>query len=134
LGDNASRRIGKLGIVLALVVLAVVTTHPIVAQNVSGRLFEDRDGDGVLDPGEPLLPGIEIDLAGTQDGGTPLAQTTFSGADGVFAFASGDGCYLLAPPLPPGRCATRSFTTSAAAGSRSSWRRSISPWRTPTSW
>lgn len=95
---------------LPLGMLALVAALPAFAQSVEGRLFEDRDDDGVLDPGEPTLQGVVIDLVGTPDAGGTFDQSATTGADGVFSFAPGDGCYLLRPRDPAGwrRSPTRS--------------------------
>jgi hypothetical protein len=53
-------------------------------------VWEDRDRDGVRDPGEPGVPGVRVTLyAG--DSTTPLGSTT-TGPDGSFSFGN----------LPPG--------------------------------
>jgi len=83
-------------------ILAFALAAPTAAQTVSGLLFEDRDGDGIHDPGEPLLAGVQVDLAGMQSGAVPLMTSMTTGADGIFQFAPGDGAYLLAPIDPPG--------------------------------
>ena len=87
---------------MAAGLLALTLAAPVAAQTVSGLLFDDRDGDGIHDPGEPFLAGIQVNLAGMQSGAVPLAISTTSGADGVFQFAPGDGAYLLAPVDPAG--------------------------------
>lgn len=84
---------------LALVLLTAPAAH---AQQVSGRLFEDRDADGIRDPGEPALTGVDVRLYGTASGGGAVDAVVPTAADGAWAFAPGDGCYLVAPAEPPG--------------------------------
>lgn len=90
---------------------------PVGAQTVSGMLFEDRDGDGIHDPGEPLIAGLQVDLAGMQAGLVPFAASMTTAADGIFQFAPGDGVYLLAPVDPPGWRLGSSRSDGFAAGS-----------------
>ena len=85
---------------LAAVVL-VAAAQPAPAQNVGGRIFDDRDADGIQDPGEPGLPGVSVRLFGTAASGA-VDQAATTVADGSFGFAPGNGCYLLAPEDPPG--------------------------------
>ncbi len=75
---------------------------PVSAQSISGQVFEDRDGDGILDPGEPLLSGIQIDLFGQKDAGGGIDQTIMTNESGYFSFSPGNGCYLLLPHNPEG--------------------------------
>jgi lysophospholipase L1-like esterase len=72
------------------------------AQNVSGTTYEDRDADGIHDVDEPSLPGVAVRLFGTLDAGGAFDDTVASAADGGFAFAPGDGCFLLGPVDPAG--------------------------------
>lgn len=106
-GPSAPRRIrrsaiARHGVGLLAALLAIAIAPPINAQTVSGILFDDRDGDGIYDPGEPLLSGIRVDLAGMQSGAIPLSTSMTTGVNGVFQFMPGDGVYLLAPVDPPG--------------------------------
>ena len=48
---------------LAVPALLLLFALPAAAQ-VSGTVFEDRDGDGIRDPGEPALPGVSVALFG----------------------------------------------------------------------
>jgi len=72
------------------------------AQTVSGAAFEDRDGDGIHDAGEPALPGVQLELFGRRDAGGAYDQTVSSGTDGTYSFSPGNGCYVLLPADPPG--------------------------------
>jgi hypothetical protein len=75
---------------------------PCAAQGVSGTAFEDRNGNGVRDAGEPAVPGVPVTLFGVPDSGGSLDQTVPTAADGSYAFAPGNGCYLVAPQDPDG--------------------------------
>ena len=121
--------------VLAVIVLAAAGLSR--AQTLTGTVFEDRDGDGIIDVGEPLLAGVMVDLSGTQAGGASFAQTIVTGTDGLFSFSPGQGAYLIAPVDPPGwrlsvtrpTFSTRSpppatFFRSAGPASRNSTRES----------
>lgn len=48
--------------------------------SIDGIKFEDLDGDGILDPGEPGLPGWTINLAG------PVPGVTVTGVGGAYSF------------------------------------------------
>lgn len=72
------------------------------AQSVSGAAFEDRNGNGIKDPGEPALSGVQVELYGVRDAGGGFDQTLASAADGSFSLAPGNGCYLLRASDPPG--------------------------------
>ncbi len=69
---------------------------PSVAQTVSGTIFEDRNGNGIHDAGEPLLEGVGVNLFGSPDAGGTWDQSTATGPDGAWSFAPGDGCYVMA--------------------------------------
>ena len=85
-----------------LLALAIVSATPALAQTVSGSAYEDRNDNGVRDPGEPALPGVEVELFGTRDAGGAFDQTTTTDGAGGFSIAPGNGCYLLLPQDPPG--------------------------------
>jgi lysophospholipase L1-like esterase len=70
------------------------------AQEVSGVLFDDRNGNGQHDAGEPVLEGWNVDLLGESSSQGSLDQSTLSGVDGRYQFLPNDGCYLLAPDPP----------------------------------
>ncbi len=89
--------------VLLLAALVIPVAGLSEAQTLTGTIFEDRDGDGIVDPGEPVLAGVMVDLSGTPAGGTPFAQIIVTGADGLFSFSPGQGATLTTnPTLPPG--------------------------------
>ena len=61
------KKLAPLPVLLCLLVAG--TSVPAFSQSVSGTAFEDRNGNGILDPGEPVLPGIPVRLVGVQDAG-----------------------------------------------------------------
>jgi hypothetical protein len=90
-----------LAVVFVVVVGMSATVSSTLAQNVAGQLFEDRNDNGIRDPGEPALEGVPVRLFGTASGGA-VDQILASAADGTFSFAPGNGCYLLSTDDPPG--------------------------------
>ena len=48
--------------------------------------FEDVDGDGIQDAGEPGIPGVTVTLNGTTGNGTAVTQTTTTDASGLYLF------------------------------------------------
>ena len=71
---------------------------------VRGTVFEDRDGDGVRDAGEPGLAGAVVTLA-TMSGST--VGVRYPGADGAFAFTGlAPATYHLTETNPPGTTST----------------------------
>lgn len=85
----------------AALALSAVVSHPL-AQNVTGHVFEDRNGNGVLDAGEPGVPGVAVRLWGTVGGAGAFDATVATPGSGVFSFSPGDGCYVLQPEDPSG--------------------------------
>src|SRR5262249_24698648 len=66
--------------------------------SISGTKFNDVNGNGVRDPGEPGLSGVTIQLAGPA---TSLTTTTT--ASGDFSFSGlAAGTYTLSEVVPPG--------------------------------
>ena len=62
---------------------------------ISGTVFEDQDGDGVQDGGEPGISGVTVDLGGTATG------STTTGSNGTYQFAGlGDGTYSVTEHQP----------------------------------
>ncbi|MBD3867316.1 MAG: hypothetical protein IFK94_04240 [Acidobacteria bacterium] len=79
---------------LALVFVAAAVPS-LMAQSVEGTLFEDLNGNGIHDAGEPALPGIPVALYGSPAAGGTVDQTSLTGAAGDYTFTPGNGCYLL---------------------------------------
>jgi lysophospholipase L1-like esterase len=87
---------------LGTLVLIALTSSSALAQNVSGHAFEDRNANGIQDPGEPSLPGVSVRLAGKQDAGPLVDATVPTDGTGSFLFSPGNGCYVLQPADPAG--------------------------------
>jgi hypothetical protein len=79
------------------VAFALLAVSPSVAQVISGTIYDDRDGDGIRDPGEPGIGGVEVRLYGAA-----FDQTVVTASDGSYSFSPGDGQYLIAPIDPAG--------------------------------
>ena len=82
--------------------LAAIGVAPCYGQAVSGTTFEDRNADGIRNPGEPAIPGVNVTLFGTRDVGGAFDQTVATAGDGTFTLAAGNGCYLLGAADPAG--------------------------------
>lgn len=55
--------------------------------NLTGRVYEDRNSNGVNDAGDLGIPGASVILTGTPFSGLPsVSLTTFSGQNGDYAF------------------------------------------------
>ncbi|MCC6612838.1 MAG: isopeptide-forming domain-containing fimbrial protein [Anaerolineae bacterium] len=51
------------------------------------RVWNDVNGDGVQDAGEPGIPGLMLTLTGLDSFANPITKTTTTGADGIYTFA-----------------------------------------------
>jgi len=85
--------IGAAAVIALGVTFAPTASH---AQGVqlSGEVFNDLNGNGVLNPGEPGLSGWTVDLLTTSN---VLVATTSTDASGIYAVSEpGPGSYTLA--------------------------------------
>jgi len=76
--------------------------------SLGDRVWQDRDGNGVQDPGEPGLAGVTIELRSAID--TSLLTSTLTDSDGAYSFtglAAGD--YLVVVLAPAGYLPTYDF-------------------------
>lgn len=89
---------------LPAVVLVTIVVFPSAAlpQEVSGWVFDDRDGDGVQDSGEPPLEGLSIGIFGRTSSSTPVDVADLTAPDGSWSFTPGDGCYIIDFEEPQG--------------------------------
>ena len=93
------RRLRLAAVTLALG--AMLAAAPVaLAQTVSGQVFEDRNANGILDPGEPLLQGFAVELYGQSDLQGAVDTSVATDAAGGFSFSPGNGNYLLRPVVP----------------------------------
>ncbi|MET3464246.1 SdrD B-like domain-containing protein [Variovorax atrisoli] len=83
---------------------------------LSGRVYEDLNGNGLIDGGEPAIAGVTIRLSGTDSSGNPIALTTTTDAGGNWSFTVPAGTYSVVEDQPaaylPG--ITRAGTVSGA--------------------
>ena len=68
--------------------------------SVGDLVWFDTDADGVQDPGEPGIPGVELTITNADDPGAPVLDVF--GNPVTTALTDADGNYLFAD-LPPGR-------------------------------
>ncbi|MGB8362308.1 MAG: SdrD B-like domain-containing protein, partial [Acidimicrobiia bacterium] len=91
-----------------------VVVSPEALASLSGMKWEDIDGDGARDPGEPAMQGVSIyldlDDDGTLDSGEPATVTA---ADGSYSFDGlVPGLWVVREVVPSGY--TQTFPTAAA--------------------
>jgi uncharacterized repeat protein (TIGR01451 family) len=67
-------------------------------QGIVGGVYEDLDGDGVQDPGEPGIPGVLITLSN--------GMTTTTDATGAYTFTVTPGVYTITESTPAGYYST----------------------------
>jgi hypothetical protein len=60
-----------------------------------GVKFEDLDGDGVKDAGEPGIAGWDVHVFGTDGAGNPYHDTSTTDATGTYAFSLPPGSYTV---------------------------------------
>ncbi|MEQ1858296.1 MAG: SdrD B-like domain-containing protein [Chthoniobacteraceae bacterium] len=71
--------------------------------SLSGIVFDDRDNDGNVDPGESGIGGATISLSGTDDRGNPVSVTLATQPDGTYNFpALRPGTYTITETQPAG--------------------------------
>jgi hypothetical protein len=76
----------------------------------SGTKFNDLNGNGQRDAGEPGLAGVTIHLFGTDGLGNPVHVHRTTDANGAYSFSVPPGAYTVCESVPAGF--TQSFPTS----------------------
>jgi hypothetical protein len=70
---------------------------------LSGTVFRDDNDNGVQDPGEPGIPGVEVVLSGTQADGTEILRTATTDVLGDYVFTELlGGSYSVEETQPAG--------------------------------
>lgn len=90
-----------------LVSLLSATANAAVGGSVSGRVFQDTNGNGVLDGGEPGIAGVSVTSDLNADGSVENTQITDVNGNYTF-FSLSAGTYRIRQILPAG-----AFQTSA---------------------
>ena len=76
---------------------------PLPLGEISGSVFIDQDGNGIFDPGEEGIPGVEITLLGTDTYGDPVNIVVFTDANGGYSFTDlNAGNYRVIETQPQG--------------------------------
>ena len=68
---------------------------------IGNRVWDDLDGDGIQDPGEPGVEGVVVNLYDASDLVTPISTTITSGG-GLYGFAVAPGAYVVEFVAPGG--------------------------------
>ena len=90
------------GVGLILPVGPVSAIETVVSSSIGDLVWEDSNGNGVFDLGEPPIDGIVVSLSGTDSDGNPVALNTVTSGGGRYDFSrlqSGD--YDVTFALPP---------------------------------
>lgn len=74
----------------------------VLTGTISGVKFNDLNGNGVRDAGEPGLAGVTITRTGSINDPAGASLTTVTGADGAFSFTVPFGTYTLSETVPAG--------------------------------
>jgi len=74
------------------------------SSGITGKVWLDRNNDGVVDPGETGIGGVRVELEGTAIDGTTISLWTTTEPDGSYSFIElPPGTYTVTEPTqPPG--------------------------------
>ncbi|WOK38119.1 SdrD B-like domain-containing protein [Sphingomonas sp. C3-2] len=71
--------------------------------SIAGGVYNDTNGNGRRDPGEPAITGVTVTLTGTDARGNAVTQTVTSGPDGSYSFTDlPGGSYTITETQPQG--------------------------------
>ena len=82
------------------------TVFGAVPVTVGDYVWDDANGNGVQDSGEPGIGGVTLTLTGTTGAGASVTQTTTTDASGHYLFTEPPGTYAVAVAPPSGYTAT----------------------------
>src|SRR4029077_21031659 len=87
---------------------------------VGNFVWNDSNGNGVQDSGEPGIPGVTLTLTGTTGAGVSVTQTTTTDANGLYQFTEPPGTYTVAVTTPTGYIPTVTCKGTTATDSNPS--------------
>jgi SdrD B-like domain len=70
------------------------------AAALAGAVYVDTNDNGIFDPSEAGIPGVTIQLTGTDLDGNPVSQTTTTGTNGTYSFTAPPGNYTVTQVQP----------------------------------
>jgi len=85
---------------------------------IAGRVWHDRNNNGVIDGSEAeRIGGVTITLTGTDDQGNPITRTAVTDGSGAYSFANlRPGTYMLAETQPASWLAGRAAAGTGITG------------------
>jgi hypothetical protein len=106
--EGPLKHIRAAALAAALMPLASVAAAPAAAQppipcasgGVCGVVWNDTNGNGVLEPGEPGIPGVTVTICQVCDGTDTGVVVT--GPDGSYSLFEPPGTYKVSVPIPTG--------------------------------
>jgi len=102
-GDTFTNRFGLRAPGLALPVQSNRATIQVVSGTIGDRVWDDLDGNGLQDAGEPGVAHAAVALSGTDDRGRAVARTTTTDGAGDYRFeALRPGEYVVHFTAPDG--------------------------------
>lgn len=109
-GDRYTNRFGLRASNLSLGVLSNPASIRIVAGALGDHVWTDENGNGIKDPGEPGIAGVDVRLTGTDDHGGTVDRATVTDGAGDYRFgALRPGEYTVVFRAPEGRSFTRAL-------------------------
>jgi uncharacterized repeat protein (TIGR01451 family) len=76
---------------------------PVPLSDISGTVFQDDNDDGIQQPGDNGIEGVEVTLSGTDVFGNPVSVTVLTDSNGNYSFPNlNAGTYTLTQAQPDG--------------------------------